>query len=276
MALLGLTYFIALHRNEGSEIGRRMVRRKHVNAVILVAFLVYSSTSSAIFRTFACDSLDDGNVYLRADYRISCTTVTHTVFKIYAGFMIVIYPLGIPVFFAILLFRNRKILENAPLRTYNGEMLQQSTSTLWKPYKPSAFYYEVVECGRRLILASIVVLIYPDTAAQIAVTLAMAFIFALTSERLNPYESQWDVWVARIGHIMVALTMFVALLTKVDVSSEGTQSQNMFAVILVVAHIVMIATGIGEAICLAFSVKQRDSPLPRSRSTPSLPVDDFR
>jgi len=186
-----------------------------------------------------------------------------------------VYPLGIPVFFAILLFRNRQFLENATLRTYNGESIQQSTSSLWKPYKPSIFYYEIVECARRLVLAGIVVFIYPDTAAQITVTLAMAFIFALMSERLNPYESKWDGWVARIGHVMVVLTMFVALLTKVDVSDEGTQSQDMFAGILVTAHIAMILTGVTEAILLIYTVHETDSPLPRPRSRPVLPVDNF-
>ena len=163
-----------------------------MNVIIIIAFLVYSSASSAVFRTFSCDTLDDGNIYLRADYRIECDSSKHRAFMVYSGLMIIVYPLGIPVFFGILLFRNREFLRNASLRTYNGELVQQSTSSLWKPYKPSAFYYEIVECFRRLLLAGILVFIYPDTAAQIAVTLAMAFIFAVVSERLNPYDSRWD------------------------------------------------------------------------------------
>ena len=162
IALLGLTYAIALRRSHGSELGRRIVRRKHVN----------SSSSSAVFRTFVCDSLDDGNEYLRADYRLICTSPKHRAFQIYARCMIAVYPVGIPVLFGILLFRNREVLKNSALRTYNGEIVQQSTSCLWKPYKPSVFYYEVVECGRRLMLTGVMVFIYPNTTAQIAVTLA--------------------------------------------------------------------------------------------------------
>ena len=278
VAMLGLRYIIAVHRNHHeSERALRKIRRKHANAAILVAFLFYSSASSAVFRAFACESLDDGKKYLRSDYRIECDSPKHRAFQIYAGFMIAVYPLGIPMLFAILLFRSRRVLTNAYLRTYNGETRQQSTSSLWKAYRPSVFYYEVIECGRRVMLTGVVVFIYPNTSAQVAVTLAIAFVFALASERLNPYNSNLDGWVSRTGHVMVVLTMYVALLTKVDVSNEGNQSQNIFAGILVSAHIAMILTAFVEAVVLIYSVRQRDVPRPRSRSTSScvMPVDNF-
>lgn len=52
---------------------------------------MFTSVSTAVFKTFACD--DDvviGESYLRADYSISCNTRVHTFFKIYAGFMILV------------------------------------------------------------------------------------------------------------------------------------------------------------------------------------------
>ena len=275
VALLGLTYLVSVHRNRKSWPALSAVRRKHANSVIVVILLCYSSASSAVFRTFACDSLDGGKLYLRSDYRIECDSPKHKRFQIYAAFMIAVYPLGIPLLFALLLYRSRKALTNTSLRNDSEDLVQQSTSNLWKPYKPSAFYYEMVECGRRVMLTGVVVFIYPNTAAQIAVTLAIAFLFAFTSERLDPYDSYWDGWVSRIGHVMVVLTMYVALLAKVDVSGEGSQSQALFAGILVTAHIAMIFTAFLEAIVLICSIRQLDSPLPRTRSLPVLPVDDF-
>ncbi|CAN0246469.1 unnamed protein product [Ascophyllum nodosum] len=264
-----------MHRNRGSERVLSAVRRKHVNSVIVIILLIYSSASSAVFRTFACDSLDDGKMYLRSDYSIECNSPKHKGFQIYAAFMIAVYPLGIPLLFALLLYRNRKALTNTTLRNDSEDWAQQSISNLWKPYQPSVFYYEVVECGRRVMLTGVVVFIYPNTAAQIAVILAIAFIFAFASERLDPYDSYWDGWVSRIGHVMVLLTMYVALLAKMDVSGEGDQSQALFAGILVTAHIAMIFTAFLEAVILICSVRQLDSPLPRTRPLHALPVDDF-
>ncbi|CAN0503469.1 unnamed protein product, partial [Scytosiphon promiscuus] len=83
---------------------------------------------------------------------------------------------------------------------------------LWKPYKPSVFYYEVIECGRRVLLTGAVVFIYPNTSAQVAVTLIIAFAFAMTSEALAPFASRWDTWISRMGHVVVFVSMYVALL----------------------------------------------------------------
>ena len=268
VALLGATYVVALRRSRGSEGAVKAIRRKHANAAIVIALLLYSSASSAAFRAFACDPLDDGKMYLRSDYRIDCRSSTHRAFQIYAAFMIVVYPFGTPALFAFLLFRNRKVLTSTSLRNNRSDLLQYSTSNLWEPYKPSAFYYEVVECGRRVMLTGVVVFIYPNSATQIAVTLAIAFVFAFTSERLDPYDSQWDRRVSRMAQIMVVLTMFEALLTKVDVSSEGVQSQRLFAGVLVGAHIVMVLMAAFEAFTLMCSVQEvKTTPLPRRRSS---------
>ncbi|CAN0520317.1 unnamed protein product, partial [Scytosiphon promiscuus] len=114
-------------------------------------------------------------------------------------------------------------------------------SALWGPYKPTRFYYEVIECGRRVLLAGVVVFIYPNTAAQVAVALMMAVFFVFLSEGLAPYESRWDAWLSRTGHAIVFTSMYVALLLKVDVSHERASSQSVFEVVLVSAHVCMIA-----------------------------------
>ena len=94
--------------------------------------------------------------------------------------MMVLYTVGIPAFYGYLLFRDRHILtkNEADRENINIPRLT-TTSDLWKPYKPSVFYYEVIECGRRILLAGVVVFIEPNTSAQIAGTLMMAFVFVV-------------------------------------------------------------------------------------------------
>lgn len=44
-----------------------------------------------VFKTFACDNdAVEGKSYLRADYNISCNTVTHTLYMVYAGIMVAV------------------------------------------------------------------------------------------------------------------------------------------------------------------------------------------
>lgn len=52
---------------------------------------VFTSTSTVIFQTFACDGeVMEGQRLLRADYRLSCDTPTHVWFQVYAGLMLVV------------------------------------------------------------------------------------------------------------------------------------------------------------------------------------------
>ena len=49
------------------------------------------------FSTFICSSLDDGSRYLRRDPSIDCDTDDHKAMEGYAAFMILVWPLGVPL-----------------------------------------------------------------------------------------------------------------------------------------------------------------------------------
>eukprot|EP00953_Heterococcus_sp_UTEX-ZZ885_P041481 21161-Heterococcus_DN1.PRE.3 len=67
--------------------------------------------STVVFQTFSCDYLEDTKEsWLRADYSVSCDTDKHTAYKVYAAVMIAVYPIGIPVLYATLLWRHRHSL----------------------------------------------------------------------------------------------------------------------------------------------------------------------
>ena len=54
-------------------------------------------------------------------------------------------------------------------------------------YKPYRFYYEVVECGRRVFLSGLAVLINLNIlVAKVAATLVIAVFFLVVSESLAP------------------------------------------------------------------------------------------
>lgn len=187
--------------------------KRHVSFAFWISFLVYSPSSSALFQTFACDDLDTGLSYLKADYSIECKTITHAGFRVYSAVMCLVYPIGIPVCYARLLWKHKESLTNAN-RDSNAAV--QYFKDLWRPYRPEGFlYYEVLECVRRVLLAGIVVFIFPDTAGQTATIFLLALVFFCLLMQLNPYEDEREGWLARLGHAVVMMSMFIALLQKV-------------------------------------------------------------
>ncbi|CAM9095604.1 unnamed protein product, partial [Laminaria digitata] len=236
-AVLVGTNAIAMKQNGTSELARRSVQHKHLSAALFVMFFVYSSVSFTVFQTFACDPLDDGVEYLRADYSLSCWSDQHVAYVTYASVMVFVYPIGIPAAFTWWLARNRHDLTKPARETVDR---LQPFSSLWVAYRPSCFYYEVVECGRRIALTGIAVFVFPGSAAQIAVVLLLAVVFSFISESMQPFEEKVEMWLYRWGNGVVLASMYVALLRKADVSGDDSRTQSAFAGVLIAANVFMI------------------------------------
>ena len=86
--------------------------------LFLVLFLIYPSTSASIFATFQCEELSDGTRWLRADLSIDCDSTTHTGFSVYAALMILVYPIGTPILYYVLLRRSRAALDQLQAPTH--------------------------------------------------------------------------------------------------------------------------------------------------------------
>ena len=80
------------------------LRSQHINAILLLSFAVLPMTSVTVLRTFHCEEFKDIDAsFLSADYARQCGTPEHASMVIYAIFMILVYPVGIPcAYFAIL------------------------------------------------------------------------------------------------------------------------------------------------------------------------------
>jgi len=256
VGFLAMTYLIALRRNGASSDAAvaEKIRHKHQAALLLLTFLVYSSVSSIVAQTWACDTLDDGIEYLRADYRIHCTDATHKAFEVYAGLMVLVYPVGIPLLYAALLFQHREVLADAGA----DKTVAQPIAGLFEAYRPERYYYEVVECGRRIMLTSTAVFIFPNTAAQTAIIMLIAFSFFAVFEILAPYASGADMWLSRGGHVIVFLSMFDLLLLRVDVSGERDQSQAAFAGVLVAGHVLMMLFIVVEVVGVCYASRKNN------------------
>lgn len=194
LAVLACTYQVATRRNRGVSgasrpSSRAAILNKHTSVMLLVAFLVYGSVSATVFGVFSCEDLEDGGSYLRADYSVRCDTDRHRLFQGYAGFMIFIYPVGIPTLFAVLLFSHRRALADRS-GARDGNPSIRPFADLWQPYRPERYMFELLEYLRRILLTGIVVFIFPNTAAQIAVTFMMELFFFVVSVFLLPYKKR--------------------------------------------------------------------------------------
>ncbi|CAN0535805.1 unnamed protein product [Ectocarpus sp. 12 AP-2014] len=243
-------------------------KSKHLSIALFISFVIYSSVSFNIFQTFACETLDDGLTYLRADYSLTCSTGVHTAMMVYAGLMILVYPVGIPAVYSWWLLSNRhdlvKVgtpgsgLAGAPRFDH-----LQPMRDLWSSYKPHRYYFEALECGRRIALTGLAAFLLPDSAAQVAIEVVLAAIFMAVSDVLAPFADPFDGWLYRTGGWIIFFSMYLALLLKVDASDEDSQSQAAFAKVLVAAHVGMVLMVLVQAVLSVRRglVAMRDQPV---------------
>lgn len=248
LVMLGGSYTAAIKRNDRTESAKRLVQHNHQSTLVYFAFFVYSPVSYKIFQTFACDELDDGNSYLRADYSLSCLTPRHSWYKAYALVMVAIYPVGIAAVFACLLGRYRHDLVRSDRDTL---VHLQPLNGIWGAYRPSRFYYEVVECGRRISLTSIAAFVPANSVAQLAIVLIFAVVFVFISEAISPFAKSADMNLYRWGNGIVVASMYVAFLMRIDVGHDNTPALLTFSGVLIAANSFMVVTVLLQTALLA-------------------------
>ena len=249
LGALAITYRVAILRNGHSIHAKRIARNKHLAVGLFLLFMVYSPVSHTIFQTYVCDPLDSRVTYLRADYELACWSRIHTAYMTYAGIMILVYPVGIPAVFALALFINRDGIKSVAETTNTSLAPPESEAIkdLWVPYKRSRYYYEVIDCGRRIALTGLAVFISPGSTTQVAIQALLAVVFYSISEILSPFAEPLDAWLYRSGTWVIFLSMYLALLLKMDATDEESHSQSVSAGLLIAAHVGMVVVVIANA-----------------------------
>jgi hypothetical protein len=244
------------------------VLSRHQTAFLVMTFLIYSTVSTTVFQTFACDAIEGtGTSYLRADYSTQCGTHEHMLYRLYAAFMILVYPIGIPAVYAYLLWSRRELMKEAAavqslspshssalfrrsqafLQRSKSFVVVESCQFLYTAYKPERYYWELLECSRRILLTGFMCFIYPNTATQSAVACLIAGCSLCIVLSYRPYKDTLDERAYVSGSVIIVLSMFLALMIKANVStSENDSSEAVYSVLLILMNLAIIVVAIWQ------------------------------
>ena len=131
---------------------------RHLYLFLLLTFVVLPTTSTTILRTFACQSFENGGEWLVADFSLECGTPVHQGHCLFAGLMTLVYPVGVPMLYFVLLFRVRSLINPAEGERSRGLTLRandkrlSSLGFLFTYYEPSCWYWEMVRVLNQLVV----------------------------------------------------------------------------------------------------------------------------
>ena len=234
-------------------------------AVNLISTQVFTSVSTTVLRFFNCveyESVDaNGRLttlrVLQADHGISCDSPSYKKWSVYAGIMVFIYPVGIPLLYFAELWYHRKAINpdvsagappaadapadgDAPpagltimtekdvqelkIKRRSEDKSIQHLEFLFRDYEPRTYLFIVFECVRRLALTGMLIFIFPGSASQIVVGLFVAVFSQLIIAAAGPYHEDQDDTLATVGQfqiVLVFISSFVLLVKDIPQQQDG-------------------------------------------------------
>ena len=131
--------------------------------ILRVAFLVYPIVTNVAFEAFSCFAFEDGRAWLIADVSIECSTDAHNQIVALSTVAVVIYPVGLFMLNALLLFLARKSIRSGDKAPTT---LSSSIHFLYNEYEPDFFWWELMEMLRRFFLVGVLVVVEPGSVTQ--------------------------------------------------------------------------------------------------------------
>ena len=276
----------------------RNIQDNYFNGMLIFSYLILPSVSTTIFRMFLCTNVDPNHednyptdYYLTADMSISCEDVYYRDWVAYAALMVIVYPIGIPCFYAWLLrkhsqaikhhhhdfhhvhqrehqrilakssteskeklrpslrrqqhattiFPSAKELVPPPPTTAEDEMALQFANRirfLWSAYEAEYWYWEVIECTRRILLTAVLSVIYPGTALQSLFGMVFAIFYIKLYGTYHPYLEDSDDAIAEFSQYQIFFVYLAGLI--IGNNLVGSNWNKAIGILLVGMNIFII------------------------------------
>eukprot|EP00937_MAST-01D_sp_MAST-1D-sp2_P006764 g6764.t1 len=282
--------FIAAFLLGGNRICRQLKMAKSslgnttlvLQAVFLLFFVIFPTTCSTTFRMLHCDEMADGSKWLVAQYDIACTAGapvktwlfgdarTYGFYKGLAIVMILVYPVGVPLFVSVLMYRMRDQLfepldaQSVILRDHDNNIVRtphhrtsKYLGSLYVAYSAKYYWWEVVELVRKVLLTGVILFVRPCCSTQLVFGCLVAMIFTLSYAEFHPYLYKEDDTLQLLCQLAIFCTMFSGLLIKTGTAASDGYNQRVFSLILVVLNVVPVVIAASRVGMIFYTVGKR-------------------
>merc|ERR1711912_69497 len=191
--------------------------------ILILTYLQVSTTILEVFKCRQFEPSDNGEsrLLLAADPTVACDSRAYMALKVAAIFGAFLYPIGVPAFFVLLLWRERKNIHDS--------VNQKKYGFLFGDYVAVYFLWEVWDLGRKLALSGALIFFNKGSVSQLLVAMVIA-LFALELQlRMMPYKSLMANIIQVAAFNAILLNLVGAMLLKVDFHPEDYGLGETFA-----------------------------------------------
>ena len=206
------------------------------------ALLLYPSLSAQFFDVLKCIRID-GKHYVIADLSIQCSGSGYSTLWVFAIIWVVLWAGGLPLTTHGLLWPDLKKLQDVQARKQLAGPAQhlKDFCTL---YRPAAWFFEVVEFAKKLLLIGIIPAVNGDVVGAVIAMLLVNFYLALLL-KLEPFAEPLDNLMAVCLNALFSVVILISVLLKMDAAHLLNQTSGEFdtdamANLLIVCHVLVI------------------------------------
>jgi hypothetical protein len=233
-------YGFCLIKNKADPVPeRKLARRNAWKLVFFNMFLVYPGVSSIFLRYFVCKSVKTDTyetVYvLFADLETRCFTDSWNdhLPLVFAG--ILVYPVGIALFFYAMLYRYRLRLTEVGIRHELG--------FLYDAYEYPWWFFELFDMAHKLNLTSMIPFFTFD--AQLPIAMAVACIYMMIILFGKPYMRKGDDRLSLFAQAELILLLLAGYMLINDIEYDYTYDIVLSIVLIFIVSLIVLLFLVG-------------------------------
>ncbi|KAF2077258.1 hypothetical protein CYY_001447 [Polysphondylium violaceum] len=234
LVFLGLMQMIQYIRTKGTCGFNKKWMYSGIRVNLLTLNFLYLPLCIYIFQNYTCQKDPfTGTSFMSFFPWVECgnNATYNRIFTLTVLFTI-IYVIGIPLLFATLLLYNRKRLDNPTVLLIVG--------TIYIDYRKSVYWYELINLGKRFLMAVSLALIDPKSSFSVFVVLIVIGSSIIAQIKFKPYVYKISNYAETIGN-SVLLFSYVCVLILASLRTTNLYDSRGIEVILSVVVVLYTA-----------------------------------
>ena len=214
------------------------LKKKYTYSFLFLCFLVLPSVTVTIFGAFICVNVDPDKLeppgtptmYMYNDLSVDCNSSQYIKGVIYAVIMILLYPIGIPLFELWSLYRVKQ------RKAYKTD--DDPASFLYSSYRvPHYLNWDIIETGRRLTMTAVLSVLGVGTDFQVVLGLGFALLFMWMYALYHPFKNSYNWLLQILTQFQIVFTFVGALLIRANVFAEYAWASTSLNISLLIISI---------------------------------------
>jgi hypothetical protein len=226
-----------------------------ITSITVVMFMIHPNITKQFFMVLSCKSVggtaDPGASFLLGDLTEPCYSRQHVFFICVLGIpMFLFWVFGIPFFAWVILYRNKHLIQAPVIGTSATVRAQKKNfesqmAFLYRGYKPSRYYWFLLDMGRKVALVAISVFFPGALHTQLLLASLLIFVCIICHIVAQPFENRIPGVIESFSLGTSFMIFFLANFLFVDtVSEDAKMVATVFIVVLVCFFFATVVAGL--------------------------------